>query len=160
MDNYQIGKDVAQILERLERLERLMDDSLIDDSTEGETSEVVARDSVELSTDELEKFSGYKYIIYRVELNRRCWRELPLNKAYMNWAAKCWSHLAKSKDDLSGPPYTCKWIKLRYNYGSKDCVDASSCSHTSGKRRHCHGGTLTGSFHNQSGKTKSVAVTI
>ena len=64
----------------------------------------------------------------------------------MNCAAKVWTDLANDTNAPSEPAYTCTWIKLRYKYGSRDCADANSCSHTSDKLHHCHGARLKGFF--------------
>jgi hypothetical protein len=132
-----------------------------DSDLDGKTTEGSEDFAIEL-TDEQQRLVGgdYKWIIFRASLNRRCWREAPFNKAYMNWAARGWAHLGKTQTDPTGPAYTCEWIKLRYNYGNKDCASSSSCNHTTGKLRHCHGGTLNAIFKDQWGREKTVTVSV
>jgi hypothetical protein len=128
-------------------------------------SEAILVSAIELDAAALKslediELTGYKWILTRASLNRRCWREAPFNKAYMNWSAQCWAYLAVNEDDASGPEYKHEWIKLRYNFGSADCAQSSRCSHVTGKLRHCHGAKLTATYKTQTGQEGSLEVSV
>ena len=159
MPDYNLGKDIQEILNRLKSIEKHLENcncrNNIEEEQEVENEQFIAErlDSSDSSNSDLIE-EGYKWIICRVSLSRRC----EGGKSW--WSARCWSHLAKEETDQNGPAYTCQWIRLRYRHEDKTKHNTSSVYDSKNNMDGCQRTQLRGIFKLQSGKESNVVTSV